>query len=103
MFEAAELYQRDGTELIILAGKDYGSGSSRDWVAKGPHLLVTSHDPASAGSTSRIAKSSHMKLQARNAEAVSSVVQRQIVNTVCTRPVLYCAVLAEVSLDLTAE
>lgn len=43
MFEAAELYQRDGTQLIILAGKDYGSGSSRDWVAKGPHLLVTSH------------------------------------------------------------
>lgn len=39
VFEAAELYQRDGTELIILAGKDYGSGSSRDWVAKGPHLL----------------------------------------------------------------
>lgn len=43
MFEAAELYQRDGTELIILAGKDYGSGNSRDWVAKGPHLLVRSH------------------------------------------------------------
>lgn len=43
VFEAAELYQRDGTELIILAGKDYGSGNSRDWVAKGPHLLVTSH------------------------------------------------------------
>ncbi|XP_034031857.1 iron-responsive element-binding protein 2 [Thalassophryne amazonica] len=39
VFEAAERYQRDGIPLIILAGKDYGSGSSRDWVAKGPYLL----------------------------------------------------------------
>lgn len=40
VFEAAERYQRDGIPLIILAGKDYGSGNSRDWVAKGPYLLV---------------------------------------------------------------
>ncbi|CAG5957652.1 unnamed protein product [Menidia menidia] len=39
VFEAAERYQRDGTPLIILAGKHYGSGNSRDWVAKGPYLL----------------------------------------------------------------
>ncbi|KAA0724639.1 Iron-responsive element-binding protein 2 [Triplophysa tibetana] len=39
VFEAAERYQRDGVPLIILAGKEYGSGSSRDWVAKGPYLL----------------------------------------------------------------
>ncbi|XP_051917077.1 iron-responsive element-binding protein 2 [Hippocampus zosterae] len=39
VFEAAERYQRDGVALIILAGKDYGSGSSRDWVAKGPYLM----------------------------------------------------------------
>ncbi|XP_071778407.1 iron-responsive element-binding protein 2 [Centroberyx gerrardi] len=39
VFEAADRYQRDGTPLIILAGKDYGSGNSRDWVAKGPYLL----------------------------------------------------------------
>ncbi|KAK3558712.1 hypothetical protein QTP86_027594 [Hemibagrus guttatus] len=39
VFEAAERYQRDGVPLIILAGKDYGSGSSRDWTAKGPYLL----------------------------------------------------------------
>ncbi|KAM3609020.1 uncharacterized protein V6R79_008569 [Siganus canaliculatus] len=39
VFEAAERYQRDGVPLIILAGKDYGSGNSRDWVAKGPYLL----------------------------------------------------------------
>ncbi|KAG7270349.1 hypothetical protein CRUP_034459 [Coryphaenoides rupestris] len=39
VFEAADRYQREGIPLIILAGKDYGSGSSRDWVAKGPCLL----------------------------------------------------------------
>lgn len=39
VFEAAERYQRDGVPLIILAGKDYGSGNSRDWVAKGPYLM----------------------------------------------------------------
>ncbi|TMS05786.1 iron-responsive element-binding protein 2 [Larimichthys crocea] len=39
VFEAAERYQKDGIPLIILAGKDYGSGNSRDWVAKGPYLL----------------------------------------------------------------
>uniref|UniRef100_A0A7N8YD51 aconitate hydratase n=1 Tax=Mastacembelus armatus TaxID=205130 RepID=A0A7N8YD51_9TELE len=39
VFEAAERYQREGINLIILAGKDYGSGNSRDWVAKGPYLL----------------------------------------------------------------
>ena len=40
VFEAAELYQKDGVPLIILAGKKYGSGNSRDWAAKGPYLLV---------------------------------------------------------------
>ncbi|KAF0040576.1 hypothetical protein F2P81_006474 [Scophthalmus maximus] len=39
VFEAADRYQRDGVPLIILAGKDYGSGNSRDWVAKGPYLM----------------------------------------------------------------
>uniref|UniRef100_A0A9J8ABS6 Iron-responsive element-binding protein 2 n=1 Tax=Cyprinus carpio carpio TaxID=630221 RepID=A0A9J8ABS6_CYPCA len=39
VFEAAERYQRDGVPLIILAGKEYGSGSSRDWAAKGPYLM----------------------------------------------------------------
>jgi len=37
--EAALRYRSDGTPLLILAGKEYGSGSSRDWAAKGPHLL----------------------------------------------------------------
>src|ERR1700752_1770047 len=37
--DASEKYRGDGTPLIILAGKEYGSGSSRDWAAKGPALL----------------------------------------------------------------
>jgi aconitate hydratase len=39
IFEAAMLYQKEGVPLVILAGKEYGSGSSRDWAAKGPRLL----------------------------------------------------------------
>jgi len=39
VFDAAERYRKEGTSLIILAGKEYGSGSSRDWAAKGPALL----------------------------------------------------------------
>jgi aconitate hydratase len=39
IFEASEKYREAGTSLIIVAGKEYGSGSSRDWAAKGPALL----------------------------------------------------------------
>jgi aconitate hydratase len=39
IFDAAMRYRADGTPLIVLAGKEYGSGSSRDWAAKGPNLL----------------------------------------------------------------
>ena len=39
IFDAARKYAADGTPLIVLAGKEYGSGSSRDWAAKGPRLL----------------------------------------------------------------
>src|SRR5205807_378361 len=39
IFEASEKYVAQGVPLIILAGKEYGSGSSRDWAAKGPLLL----------------------------------------------------------------
>jgi aconitate hydratase len=39
VFEAAEAYAKEGVPLMILAGKEYGSGSSRDWAAKGPKLL----------------------------------------------------------------
>ena len=38
IFEAAERYRREGTQLLILAGKEYGTGSSRDWAAKGTYL-----------------------------------------------------------------
>ena len=34
-----ERYLAEGTPLVVLAGKEYGSGSSRDWAAKGPNLL----------------------------------------------------------------
>ena len=39
IYEASENYQAQGTPLVILAGKEYGSGSSRDWAAKGTSLL----------------------------------------------------------------
>jgi aconitate hydratase len=39
VFDAAMKYQAEGVSLIVLAGKEYGSGSSRDWAAKGPRLL----------------------------------------------------------------
>jgi aconitate hydratase len=42
IFDASEKYIGEGTPLIILAGKEYGSGSSRDWAAKGPRLLGVS-------------------------------------------------------------
>jgi aconitate hydratase len=39
IFDAAVRYEREGVPVIVLAGKEYGSGSSRDWAAKGPRLL----------------------------------------------------------------
>ncbi len=39
VFDASERYKKEGIPLLILAGKEYGSGSSRDWAAKGPMLL----------------------------------------------------------------
>ena len=39
IFEASEAYRKNNQGLVILAGKEYGSGSSRDWAAKGPALL----------------------------------------------------------------
>ena len=38
-FEAALAYQKEGTPLVVLGGKEYGTGSSRDWAAKGTNLL----------------------------------------------------------------
>jgi aconitate hydratase len=39
IYDACMKYKQDGTDLIVLAGKDYGMGSSRDWAAKGTNLL----------------------------------------------------------------
>jgi aconitate hydratase len=39
IYDAAMKYQSDGTPLVVLAGKEYGTGSSRDWAAKGTNLL----------------------------------------------------------------
>ncbi|HEX5274919.1 MAG TPA: aconitate hydratase AcnA [Candidatus Rubrimentiphilum sp.] len=39
IFDAAMRYKAENVPLLVLAGKEYGSGSSRDWAAKGPHLL----------------------------------------------------------------
>jgi aconitate hydratase len=39
IYDAAVRYQQEGVPLLVLAGKEYGSGSSRDWAAKGPSLL----------------------------------------------------------------
>ena len=39
IYDAAMNYQAEGVPLVVLAGKEYGSGSSRDWAAKGPRLL----------------------------------------------------------------
>jgi aconitate hydratase len=39
IYDAAMLYKQDGVPLLVIAGKEYGSGSSRDWAAKGTNLL----------------------------------------------------------------
>jgi aconitate hydratase len=39
IYDAAMRYQRDGVPLVIFGGKEYGTGSSRDWAAKGTRLL----------------------------------------------------------------
>jgi aconitate hydratase len=39
IFDASERYRAEGVPLVVVAGREYGSGSSRDWAAKGPNLL----------------------------------------------------------------
>jgi aconitate hydratase len=39
IYDAAISYQQEGVPLVVIAGKEYGTGSSRDWAAKGPRLL----------------------------------------------------------------
>src|SRR5919197_3159723 len=52
IYEASQRYLAEGVPLIVLAGKEYGSGSSRDWAAKGPNLLGVR--PGLGGSSQRI-------------------------------------------------
>jgi aconitate hydratase len=39
IYDASARYREEGVPLLVIAGKEYGSGSSRDWAAKGPRLL----------------------------------------------------------------
>jgi aconitate hydratase len=39
IYDAAVKYREEGVPLVVIAGKEYGTGSSRDWAAKGPQLL----------------------------------------------------------------
>jgi aconitate hydratase len=39
IYDAAKVYARENTPLVVIAGKEYGTGSSRDWAAKGPQLI----------------------------------------------------------------
>ncbi len=39
IFDAAMKYKADGVPVVVIGGKEYGTGSSRDWAAKGPRLL----------------------------------------------------------------
>ena len=55
IYDAAIRYQADGTPLVVLAGEEYGTGSSRDWAAKGHHVI--GHKAVLAVSYERIHRS----------------------------------------------
>jgi aconitate hydratase len=55
IYDASQRYMEDGTPLIVIAGKEYGTGSSRDWAAKGTQLLNVK--AVIAGSYERIHRS----------------------------------------------
>src|SRR3954465_12056516 len=57
IFEASERYLTEGTPLIVLAGKEYGTGSSRDWAAKGRKVLGGRRGPKLLGVQAGIAES----------------------------------------------
>lgn len=40
VYDAAMRYRSEGKQVLLLAGKSYGCGASRDWAAKGPYMLV---------------------------------------------------------------
>ena len=75
IFDASERYRGEGTPLMIIAGKEYGTGSSRDWAAKGPALLGVK--AAIAESYERIHRSNLLQmgilpLQFREGETLAS-------------------------------
>ena len=49
VYDAAARYRQEGTPLVVLAGAEYGCGSSRDWAAKGPALLVRRNSGTGTG------------------------------------------------------
>jgi aconitate hydratase len=76
IFDAAERYRAAGVPLVVIAGKEYGSGSSRDWAAKGPRLLGVR--AVIAQSYERIHRSNLvgmgvLPLQFRDGESVTSL------------------------------
>ena len=52
IYDAAMRYAQEGVPTVIFAGKEYGTGSSRDWAAKGPRLLGVRAVIAEASSAS---------------------------------------------------
>src|SRR6516225_7930407 len=76
IYDAAMKYEKEGVPLVVLAGKEYGTGSSRDWAAKGPRLLGVR--AAIAESYERIHRSNLvgmgvLPLQFRAGESVKSL------------------------------
>src|SRR3989442_3578886 len=63
IYDASVQYQVEAVPLVVLAGKEYGSGSSRDWAAKGPRLLGVR--VAIAESYERIHRSNPLRIGAR--------------------------------------
>jgi len=76
VYDVAEMYKKENSELIVLAGKEYGSGSSRDWAAKGP--LLQGIKAVIAESYERIHRSNLvgmgiLPLQFKNGESTKSL------------------------------
>ena len=76
IYDASRRYLDEGTPPIVIAGKEYGSGSSRDWAAKGPNLLgvkavivrvVRAHPPLQPADDGRTAAAVHGRREPRDA------------------------------------
>uniref|UniRef100_A0A0N5AV17 Cytoplasmic aconitate hydratase n=1 Tax=Syphacia muris TaxID=451379 RepID=A0A0N5AV17_9BILA len=69
VYDVAERYRKDDRNVIIIAGKEYGCGSSRDWAAKGPYLLGVK--AVIAESFERIHRSVHLLIGSDEAYTIS--------------------------------